>query len=64
MAAVAAHKAGGMNTQPAVRRAIERVADAVRAAAPDARVEVRPDGISIDGHRLRERLRWIGGLLR
>lgn len=48
----------------AVERAIMRVAEAVRAAVPDARVEMREDGVSIEGRSLRDRLRWIGGLLR
>ncbi|WP_179187839.1 hypothetical protein [Sphingomonas sp. IBVSS2] len=47
-----------------MRRAIGRVAAAVRAAAPDAQVEVREDGIAIEGRGLRARLRWIGGLVR
>lgn len=61
MAAVAADKAGGMT---AVERAIARVADAIRAAVPDARVELREDGVQVEGRGLRGRLRWIGGLLR
>lgn len=48
----------------AVERAIARVADAVRQAVPDARVEVRGDGVTVEGRGLRERLRWIGGLLK
>ncbi|WP_342248565.1 hypothetical protein [Sphingomonas sp. OTU376] len=48
----------------AVRRAIDRVAEAVRTAVPDARVELRDDGIAIEGRGLRARLRWIGGLLK
>ncbi len=48
----------------AVRQAIERVAEAVRNAVPDARVETRDDGVAIEGRKLRERLRWIGGLLK
>ena len=48
----------------AAERAIARVAEAVRQAVPDARVAVRPDGVEIEGRGLRERLRWIGGLLR
>jgi len=48
----------------AVERAIARIAAAVRAAVPDARVEERGDGVAIEGRGLRERLRWIGGLLR
>lgn len=48
----------------AVQRAIERVAEVVRAAVPDARVELRDDGIAIEGRGLRARLRWIGGLLK
>jgi hypothetical protein len=47
-----------------VRRALERVAEAVREAVPDARVETRDDGVAIEGRNLRERLRWIGGLLK
>lgn len=47
-----------------VRRAIERVAEAVRAAVPDANVETRDDGVAISGRNLRARLRWIGGLLK
>jgi hypothetical protein len=48
----------------AVERAIARVAEAVRAAVPDARVEPRDDGVAIEGRNLRARLRWIGGLLK
>ncbi|MEP9359320.1 hypothetical protein [Sphingomonas sp. KR3-1] len=47
-----------------MRDVIRRVADAVRAVVPDARVEERADGVVIEGRGLRERLRWIGGLLR
>lgn len=48
----------------AVRRAIARVAEAVRGAVPDAGVETREDGVAITGRNLRARLRWIGGLLK
>lgn len=48
----------------AARRAIARVAAAVRDAVPDARVELRDDGVAIEGRGLRARLRWIGGMLR
>jgi hypothetical protein len=47
-----------------VQRAIERVAERIREAVPDARVEVREDGVAIEGRNLRARLRWIGGLLK
>lgn len=43
---------------------VRRVAEAVRRAVPDARVEERADGVLIEGRGIRERLRWIGGLLR
>ncbi|NYT42466.1 hypothetical protein HZY97_16965 [Sphingomonas sp. R-74633] len=48
----------------AVERASARVADRVREAVPDARVELRDDGLVIEGRDLRARLRWIGGLLK
>ncbi len=48
----------------AVRRAIARVAQAVRSALPDATVEPHEDGVAITGRNLRARLRWIGGLLK
>ncbi|MDG2534482.1 hypothetical protein P6144_12540 [Sphingomonas sp. HITSZ_GF] len=53
-----------MRTEAAVRRAIARVAQAVGDAVPDARIEQRPDGVAIEGRGVRERLRWIGGLLK
>lgn len=48
----------------AVARAVARVAEAVRAAVPEARVEERADGVAVEGRGLRDRLRWVGGLLR
>ncbi|GEM_PF-1343351 len=53
-----------MRTDAAVRRAIARVADAVRGAVPEAQVTPREDGVAIEGSGLRARLRWIGGLLK
>lgn len=53
-----------MRTRAAVARTVARVAEAVRAELPDAAVEPRDDGVAITGRRLRERLRWVGGLLR
>lgn len=48
----------------AVERAIARVAGAIRRAVPEARVEETAQGVVIEGRGIRERLRWIGGLLK
>lgn len=47
-------------------RTVARVAEAVRAAVPGARVETGAAGVTIAGRGLRgdARLRWIAGLVR
>lgn len=47
-------------------QAADRVAGAVRATVPEARVAREGGRVTIEGHGLRRdsRLRWIGGLLR
>lgn len=52
--------------EDACDRAVERLADRIRAAAPDVRMIVTDDGVTVTGRGVLSdpRLMWIGSLMR